>query len=498
MAVQQNSDDLTEPCPKHGKEVIKFYCNDHQVILCRICVSLKHSGTCKVNYIPDISEQVINSQEYQDMLKAMETASDQFYKRTEDIKKITAKSDSSLTEVLADIKKFRQEVNHWLDELEKAVEDEAIAIQEQNEKNLKTVERAWNDISQSMMTSFNSIQYLNTSEQADKLFMELKLANQMIEGTKRSFLDQTDFDLSQFSFKPSNTLSSLLKEEKSLGEISGKNLNKKGFQNTAQIKSRHASHQGEICVKTSADKYACCITGMTVFTPDLFIITDETNNAVKLVDTSSQSVADQVHLEDQPHDITMVTGAELAVTLPAIQTIQFLSVSKNKLQMKHNLKVDGKCHGISCYQGKLVVSFCNPAKFMILDRNGTVLKTLQEESILSHPVYVKANESSIYVSDSKMRSVTRFNWQGEVTGSYGDLGEPRGMALSDDGTVYACDWQGDDLVEISEDCSMGKVIKQHHMGLEAICSCPETSTVYLSCSSDDESYNNFLQVYKLD
>jgi uncharacterized protein YxjI len=118
-------------------------------------------------------------------------------------------------------------------------------------------------------------------------------------------------------------------------------------------------------VKTSKDKLGCYIRGMTLLTPDLLIITDCYNNAVMMVDTSSKSVSDQLQLDDGPWDITRVTSTELAVTLPVKQTIQFISISSNTLKKKHTMKVDGKCSGISCYQGKLVVSFFNPAKLQI-------------------------------------------------------------------------------------------------------------------------------------
>jgi hypothetical protein len=56
------SDNFNKPCPKHNLEMIKFYCHDHKALLCSVCVTLDHTATsCQVNYIPDISGQVINS-----------------------------------------------------------------------------------------------------------------------------------------------------------------------------------------------------------------------------------------------------------------------------------------------------------------------------------------------------------------------------------------------------------------------------------------------------
>ncbi|XP_060573343.1 uncharacterized protein LOC132731223 [Ruditapes philippinarum] len=228
------------------------------------------------------------------------------------------------------------------------------------------------------------------------------------------------------------------------------------------MKSRQFSHEGEICVKTSKDKISCQIIGMTLLTPDLLIITDCDNNAVKMVDTSSQSVSDQLQQDDEPWDITRLTSTELAVTLPDIQTIQFISISSNKLIKKHTMKVGGKCHGISCYQ-----------------------------DIWS----ITCNRSSIYVSDWGMKTVTRLNWQGDVIGSYSGMSIPMGMSLSDEGTVFLCDWERNYIKEISGDCSTGKVVMQNLERPRAVCWCGKTKKLYYSCLAFND--DNFLQIYKL-
>ncbi|XP_045216819.2 uncharacterized protein LOC123566614 [Mercenaria mercenaria] len=489
-------DNLTKPCPKHMKKMIEFYCQNHEALLCCVCVTLEHTSTsCKVDYIPDISGQVINSKEHQDILKTMDTLTERCCKKYEDVKKITAKSNSSLTDVLADIKMFRKEINQRLDELEKQAEDAAKTIQQENNKNLKTVETTCNDVTKSMKISSDTIQHLNTTKQADKLFMELKLAEQMIKDYEKRVQQLTAYDIKEYNFKPNKTVSTLLEKERSLGTFTEKSLKQPSPPPAVDIKSRKTSHQGEICVHTSKDKVRCGISGMTLLTPDLLIITDSYNNAVKMVDTCSQSVTDQL-LETGPWDVTSVTSTELAVTLHDKQNIQFISVSSNKLKKKQTLKVDGECFGISYCQGELVVSFVKPAKLQILDINGTVLTTVRGGNIFSMPVNVTTNTDSIYVSDWKMKKITRLNWQGEVISSYGGLTWPIGITLSDDGTIFVCDKKSNDIEEIAGDCSTGKVMLKNLNAPYAVCWCAETRQLFFSCNALPDK-NNFLQVFKL-
>jgi hypothetical protein len=165
--------------------------------------------------------------------------------------------------------------------------------------------------------------------------------------------------------------------------------------------------------------------------------------------------------------------------------------------MKHTVNVGGDCYGISCYQGKFVVSFLNPAKLQILDMNGTTLKTIDGKNIFKDPWFITCNRSSIYVSDCDMKAITKLNWQGDMIGSYSGIRTPRGMSLSDDGIVFVCDLVREVIQEISGDCGIRKEMMQDLKSPYAICWCEETKKLYYSAKQNDEKYDNFLHTYKL-
>ncbi|XP_053389648.1 uncharacterized protein LOC128552632 [Mercenaria mercenaria] len=493
-------DKLKTRCPKHMKEMIKFYCQNHLALLCSVCVTLEHTGTsCKVNYIPDISGQILYNKEHQDILKAMDTITEQCHKKSTDVKKITAKSNNSLTDVSADIKKFRKEINQRLDELEKQANDAAKTIKQENDKTLKIVETTCNDVTKSLKASSDKIKHLITTKQADQFFIELKLAEQMIQDHEKRVHKSAAYGVKVYKFKPNKAIATVLDKEKSLGTFTEKSLKQSSPLPAVDIKHRQTSHQGKICVKTYNSRYtwSCWITGMTLLTPDLLIITDRNNYTVKMVDTRSQSVTHQLQLDIWPWDITSVSNTELAVLHPDDQIIQFISVSSNKLKKKKMLGISGQCFGISCCQGKLVVSSIDPVKLQILDTNGTTLKTVKGENLFSRPLYVTTNTNYIYVSDCDMRTITRLNWQGKVTGSYDGLDYPCGITLSDDGAVFACDYGRNVIEKIAGDCSTGKVVLKDLKHPYAVCWCAETSKLYIGCKTDQAKQDNFLQVFKL-
>jgi DNA-binding beta-propeller fold protein YncE len=192
--------------------------------------------------------------------------------------------------------------------------------------------------------------------------------------------------------------------------------------------------------------------------------------------------------------VTNVTSTKIAVTLPKQQKVQFISTLSNTLTKHYAIAVDGDCHGISCYQGKLVVSFYNPAKLQILDMDGKVLTKII--NIFRSPLHVATSSSSIFVSDWGTKSVTRLSWKGEVIGSYGGMGFPSGLALSDDGTIFVCDNMKNVIEEIAEDCSAGTVVVKEIKSPYVVCWCAERKELYYCCFTMNDKDDNFLQIYK--
>ncbi|XP_060562994.1 E3 ubiquitin-protein ligase TRIM71-like [Ruditapes philippinarum] len=494
--------DLSKPCTKHTKEVIKFYCHDHNTLICSVCVTLEHPTTsCHVDYIPDISGQTLDSTEFKETLKDINKLTDKCCQITKDLKQRVAKSTTSLEDALAEIENFRTEINKRLDELEKEVKDTATKIQHNNNKKLKTTETMCDDLNKSLQASADTLKHLNTNKKADQLFTELKIAQQLIlhnENLTKQLPTTNDVD--EYTFESNQAIKKFLQNEKSLGT-----LIKKEIKQQAQTKKKAAlpmkmSTPRNINVKTSSDEDGCDITGITVSPQNQLFVADYSNNSIKMIDIKSGAIKQQ-QLVSNPWDVLMVTRDTLAVTLPEIKTIQFISFSSNSLSMKNKLKVDGKCSGISHHQGKLAVTFLNPTKLQIMDLKGNIKITVEKDSngdsIFSKPRYVTTNSHSIYVSDDGKYAVIWFNWQGEMIGRNVDIGSPRGISLLDDGSFFVSDELTKCIYRASGDCKDRTTILENVEDHPyAVCWCAETSTLYLSTYSNTESNNN-IKMYKM-
>jgi hypothetical protein len=219
-----------------------------------------------------------------------------------------------------------------------------------------------------------------------------------------------------------------------------------------------------------------------------------------MIDIKSGAIK-QLQLESNPWDITIVTRDTLAVTLPSIYTIQFISFSSKSLSLKNKLNVIGYCHGICHHQRKLAVTFLHPRKLQIMDLKGNIKITVELDSnggsILSGPWYVNTNSHSIYVSDKGKNAVIWFNWQGEMIGRNVDIQTPSGISLLDDGSFFVSDYCTNCIYRISGDCKDRTTILENVEGPLVVCWCAETSTLYLSTYSSKKDSNNIIKMFEM-
>ncbi|XP_060595941.1 E3 ubiquitin-protein ligase TRIM33-like [Ruditapes philippinarum] len=247
---------LTKPCTKHTKEVIKFYCHDHHALICNVCVTLEHTPTsCHVDYIPDISGQILDSTEFKKTLKDIDKLTNKCYQMTSDLKQRVGISTTSLKDAIAEIENFRKEINKRLDELEKEVKDTATTIQQDNNKKLKTTETTCDDINKSLQASADTLKHLNSNKKTDQLFTELKRAQQLIQDNN-NIISQlpTINDIDEYIFEPNQAIKKFFQDEKSLGTLSSKNKKQPAEQKNQGAVAMKLSTPRKINAKSSSDE----------------------------------------------------------------------------------------------------------------------------------------------------------------------------------------------------------------------------------------------------
>lgn len=374
-------DSFTKTCPKHNKEIIRFLCQQHNVLLCPVCGMLEHRS-CEIKYIPDITglTELINKTQVPEKLEEL---LHQCQTIKLEVKSATDESNSSLQQVQEEFKALKEQNYQTFDELEKKLEEETLVLKEENKTKLTKREEICNKTVRSIQKLSDSIERLRKFGKPEMLFVELKTAEHELQNYESAITD-----LRKYTIRKNYTF-----QEQSHSAISEFVENARHL--TILVKQPHDI----IFAKAPDDTEICDIRQMVVQNNHLIML-DAGNNSVKMVNINNNNITSIIRSPMQLYDITEVTNDEVAITLPFAKKIQFLSSATNKLTLTRSLKVNENCYGISSYKKKLVVIYRHPSKLEILDMSGTVLNSFTVGPEVYAIIGTHNNSNSVEESDS--------------------------------------------------------------------------------------------------
>ncbi|XP_060554677.1 E3 ubiquitin-protein ligase TRIM71-like [Ruditapes philippinarum] len=483
----------TETCEKHKLEIIKYFCSDHDTVGCGNCMVIDHK-TCKVEFIPDIADEFTNGEDYKAILTRLEklqTKVDFKIKATGTGREACAKE---FVFAVQEIKRFRKEIEDHLNKMEQTILKECERLRKENvnaitknEDFLKTIKSELDDIADCLKSQ---------SKKTTDLFVEAKQTEARLSQLEQDMKQNVNMVFTEYKFVRNSDLNAMVSGSCPLGKLSLKSCsyNPSKECSIAEFKPVYA---GEIIVHSNTDKEDVLISNMLLLSSDALLCVDKKNNSVKVVDIKQKCISSQILLNSGPWDITFVATDQIAVTLPGIGKICFLSVTDKKLTSIREIKVNGECRGIAHYQNTLVVSFVGPPKLQILTLDGVVVRNITAGT-LGWPGCVEVNVcgSSFFVSDFYNSSLMKFSFDGKLLATYQDesFKYPRSFTVCEDGSVLVCSSGNNTLHLVSQDCRKIKILpieKNRFDRLQSVCFNEASSTLYLSNYS-----GNSILVYK--
>lgn len=202
----------------------------------------------------------------------------------------------------------------------------------------------------------------------------------------------------------------------------------------------------------------------------------------------------------------MVTREYVAVTLPSLDTVQYLSIKgpEEILEMSESFTVEGYCTGIDYCHENLFVSYSLPPKVEVFSLDGVLLKSFANDfsgiPLFKNPQYLAANGDAIFVSDADASSVIKLSCNGEVLAKYTDpaLQNPQGVAISSENRLLVCSQGNHALHLLGTNCEKDGVVLCKDDGLwwpHVVDVCQDTKTVYIGSTSGQPDFDNYLSMY---
>ncbi|XP_045195070.2 uncharacterized protein LOC123550707 [Mercenaria mercenaria] len=408
---------------------------------------------------------------------------------------------TSYTDAINDIRKYREDIDSYLNAMEHRLLERCHEINKENEKAIKKLDSEFKAMKYELDTVYSRLKS-HGRQSGDMVLVANKTSSTLKSIVQDLKADNGETKLQLCLFKRSKTIRDMISSDRAIGKLEITLTHPSFQEDKKNLYDMVSNNKGEINVKSKTDKKDCYITSIIVISSDTIACADWANNSVKLVETKTGKVTSEIHLSSQPWDLTSISDDQLAVTVTSENKIQYLH-NRSGLSKSNSIDVVGRCRGIAYNKENLVVSYDDPSKVEILNMYGKVLRCLKTDTsgnaLFERPYYVvaSADGESVYVSDNEKHSVTRLTFDGEMLGTYKDteLRCPRGLVVCRDGSLLVCSSHGHSVHLISSECNKLKVMLRRKEGGEfcqAICYFDAADKLYLS----NFTLSDQIRVYK--
>ncbi|KAL4216438.1 hypothetical protein ACF0H5_024163 [Mactra antiquata] len=476
----------TERCYLHKGQVVDMYCEKHDEVCCCTCIATLHKSCPEksVMSIPDMINALFKLRDckqiqsrVRDMMISMETL---------------GKSKDDKLEALKDVKnKEIEKALKFQKALESIIRNAGEATRNEIESKYKELEK---EILQEKQDADGNKASLKESD--DKLkksegnraqrFVCTKIAEQKMNEADRQISKQKvrSNDDRQLAFTPNQSLLNYLNGLQHIGMI-GVNTKKK----TDLYKIKGSK---DINMKVKGDSETCHSLGCCLTFDNQLVVTDYSNNKLKLIDTNTMKVTNYCRLDSQPVCVCCINDHEVVVSCKD-NKIQFVSYG-NKMTPTRQIKTSHYCYGITTKDDKLYV-IDDDSSLYIYDMSGNLLNTVSQDNdgnkLFSNNrrITFSENGDKMYVC-SWSQDVVCFDDVGNYQSTFtdNDLSLTNGICVDGRGNIFVVGFGSHNVVQFNEDGEkIGVVIKQQD-GLEcpqSVCFHQELNRLFVTLNGSD-------------
>lgn len=492
-------------CNKHERS-IDLYCINHDIALCRLCMTEHHRGCLKMLPIEDAAQNFKKSLHMKQTIESLETMREMLQRLAED--RIESISDIEQAEkvVKEKISAVRERVIKHIDRLHEQIQEEVSSIcfqktlqlkrqhndiieqQEVNRmwaKNIETMIAMGSDLNLFLMSQkYRDIRkgqevFVNDAQrqslkthisyhESENMMGNIKsFGNINVSTTQSRVALPTDepmpskyfpLDLSRLRVREGSTLPPL-----PLSRMT----NRTRFSRTTVGTNKSLKHENfrlkkkiEIPKPRKNLDYVW-ITGIQyVPTTNKILVCNRNDNHMYLYDDFGRKIK-EIPLATRPWGVTLLTGTQNAVvTLPEIKAIQFINIITFAGTKTAN--VGTWCAGITTINNQLIIG-CDGA-FRILDASGNLKHTVPVSGGRIWYIHACLNGTLVYSDTYKVYGVTidggeLFKYEGS------DLDCSEGITTDYNDNIYVAGRDSNDIHQLSLNGELLRVILSKSDGL---------------------------------
>ncbi|XP_052817616.1 uncharacterized protein LOC128243733 [Mya arenaria] len=483
----------TDYCNNHPKEMIKFYCPTHGDLGCGDCVVLDHRS-CKVEYIADVAKEFVIGNEFRELEPSIKRAEDLLSGLISNVKELFGDVKNQSTVEVDKLRRFRAEIKTYLDRREKELLDNIAKVKTEDENALTALKTDC----ELMKTGLEAMRTEVTSGDVsvNQRYVAAKRVWKRLGGIYNNMEKMADrMKARKYQFTKDADTERLMGSKMGLGTLDVAGEFRKNIP-VPDLSTVTWKNEADINVRTPQDQGTCVITGLTLLSPGLFLLTDHDNSCAKLVDATTRAVTSRLELPGMPCDVCALPDDQAAVILPYNSMIQLMSTKEWQLSRGKEIKVSSGCYGIAYYNNRLYVSYLSNPRIEAMTLDGLIISTFQTvdgRQLFQRPLYLTVSASTpptLYVSDSTAHAALQLSLDGKALREYSDkkLEYPKSVMAVGPGQLLVCGSGSRNVMLLTErDGKMAEILG-HKDGLAypfSVSFCPHTRTIVVGIDAND-------------
>ncbi|XP_060590557.1 uncharacterized protein LOC132745627 isoform X1 [Ruditapes philippinarum] len=476
-----------ERCDRHSHKHIDMYCQSHDNVGCSTCMAVDHRLCKDTFYIPEFIQNNTYQVESRDIQTHLKEIAKTLEKQANTFKQDKQRLLKRKAELLADIRKFRQEINGQLDKLERSSIDEI-------ESKVKCLEDKIADGLKQLQANKSRIRLANdklasTNTNHSEVFVYVKMGEDAANiANKYMKYAKTKCKVGDIEFQPDRTIVTQLEQKKTLGTLSEKTAD-----NLFQIKGNLSYN-----VKVMSDKKDCYINSACFMEDGTIILAD--HDKLKRLHSYNYSVTGYCDLPGESWQVCLINNTQVAVTISSEKKVHFISLER-KMKTTNMITTDFRCYGLAYSNNNLYISDQDKSVYMYT-LSGRKLNQFSNDSS-GHNLFfgvrslaVSKDATRIYVADFYIGLIVLDN-NGQVIRSFNDKQiEGAGCCyLTETGSVLVSGFDSNSVLQFTCDGELiGPVIKadRRKHNISSVWCNQQMTKMCLSGYSDDN-----IQVYDI-
>ncbi|XP_071178589.1 E3 ubiquitin-protein ligase TRIM71-like [Mytilus edulis] len=439
-------------CNVHSEMILDYYCTDHEIVCCKSCISNEHR-LCQ-NVLPlelaskDVRKSALFNDVMEDITHLITTLNALDNNRQSNLQSM----EESKSAITKQIRAVKSKLLKQIDELERELTTSFSSLQRKHEMEINKQKQEISQVLVDVEENKNKMDFFRDHGSKNQLFVFLR--------QQVTHIDSTEAKIQQM-LSNSQEINIIFDEKKDVMIESLGSLLEYVQPCLVQYKPRKCQ---QAQIKAEPMKYIIGFekdTGLKLEIGETYALRDVTvtnDNKLLITNTSSfdpklyvyrdcKDYETEIRFSSKPHGVAVIPGTDKAViTLPNQKSIQFINTKD--MTKSNTVNVGFTCVGITAVRDRIYVGGVHGVGgiIKILDTNGSILKTIKQESdCICFIGYDGRKEKFIVRCLDKLLCI---KLDGTLVYSKAISGIS-GITLDRQGNLYFCDYHGSNIQRIS-------------------------------------------------